>query len=579
VSGQNDLRTLKHDLKTPINQILGYSELLEDELGETSAHVADLKKIQTAARKLLSLVESIGVLPSDAESSWNPERQGTGIVFRVEPSVEAAVTDPKEAGGSPGSLLVVDDNELNRDMLSRRLRGKGYEVEVADGGQAALEKLEKLEFDAVLLDVMMPGLSGLDVLKVVRKTRSASDLPVIMATAKDNSEDVVEALQLGANDYVTKPLDFPVVLARLQTALSLKRAKERVQGLAEELERRNRFIRKTFGRYLSDDVVASLLETPEGLRLGGEERRVTILMSDLRGFTSMAEGLPPEQVMEVLNGYLGTMTAILARHRATIDEFVGDAILALFGAPVQGPDDARRAVACALEMQLAMDAVNERNRELGLPPLEMGIALNTGEVVVGNIGSEARAKYGIVGSHVNLTGRIESFTVGGQVLLSESTREAAGPDVSIGRTMALNAKGFHEPVTVHELLGLAGDPELRLPEKSEDLPKLTREVPVAFSVLAEKLIDTDVREGALVALSPRGAVVRSSSRPALLANLRLRLVAPEGSAGTADFYGKVVEVAEGGEETFRLRFTSLPQPLAVLFAGWPREDGGDPAAS
>src|SRR6266571_7007594 len=168
-----------------------------------------------------------------------------------------------------GSLLVVDDNEMNRDMLARRLARLGYTVAVAADGYQALTMIEAQPFDLVLLDIMMPGISGLDVLKVLRERYSVADLPIIMATAKDQSEDIVTAMRLGANDYVTKPLDFPVVLARTETQLALKRAMQEIQRLAAQLEVRNRFIRDTFGRYLTDEVVTSLLDSPAGLQLGG----------------------------------------------------------------------------------------------------------------------------------------------------------------------------------------------------------------------------------------------------------------------------------------------------------------------
>ncbi|MCA9428814.1 MAG: adenylate/guanylate cyclase domain-containing protein, partial [Candidatus Omnitrophica bacterium] len=189
-----------------------------------------------------------------------------------------------------------------------------------------------------------------------------------------------------------------------------------------ELELRNRFIRETFGRYLSDKVVDSLLQSPEGLAMGGETRTVTVLMADLRGFIAKTQGLPPERVVQLVNVFLSAMTEVILRHGGTIDEFIGDAILVIFGAPVLGEDDASRAVRCALEMQREMVAVNEQNRALGLPEVEMGIGLSTGEVVVGNIGSERRAKYGVVGATVNLASRIESFTRGGDILLPDSTK-------------------------------------------------------------------------------------------------------------------------------------------------------------
>src|SRR6185369_15972615 len=163
-----------------------------------------------------------------------------------------------------------------------------------------------------------------------------------------------------------------------------------------------------------------------------EMRRVTIMMSDLRAFTAVSERLGPEQVVHMLNRYLGAMAEIILRYQGTIDEFIGDAILAIFGAPVTRGDDARRALSCALAMQLALEVVNQENAKEGLPALEMGIAIHTGEVVVGNIGSDRRAKYGVVGPPVNIAGRIESYSVGGQVLISGETLAAAGDQVIVG---------------------------------------------------------------------------------------------------------------------------------------------------
>ena len=177
-------------------------------------------------------------------------------------------------------------------------------------------------------------------------------------------------------------------------------------------------------------------------------------MSDLRGFTPLTEGLEPQQVLRLLNSYLGTMADVVLAHQGTVDEFVGDAILAIFGAPIARADDARRAVACAVAMQAALAALNRGNEPLGLPRLEMGIAVHTGEVIVGNIGSERRTKYGVVGSAVNHAGRIESFTVGGQVLISEATLREAGDGVRVGERLAVDAKGTREPIVVYDLRGM-----------------------------------------------------------------------------------------------------------------------------
>jgi class 3 adenylate cyclase len=404
--------------------------------------------------------------------------------------------------------------------------------------------------------------SGLDVLEKLRARHPPDALPVIMATSKDQPQDVVEALKMGANDYVTKPLDFAVVVARIEAQLSLKRAMGEIRRLNEELQRRNQFIRRTFGRYLSDEVVASLLATPEGTRLGGEKRTVTLLMSDLRGFTAAAERLDPEQVVRLLNNYLGAMADVITRFQGTIDEFIGDGILALFGAPLDREDDAQRAAACAVAMQLAMAEVNETNRREGLPEVQMGVAVHTGEVIVGNIGSQTRAKYGVVGTNVNLTARIESFTLPGQVLVSHSTVESAGDTLMLGESRSFQAKGLKDPVTAYELKGIRGRHDAVVPEPAEDMQDLAPEIPVSFTVVDGTHIRQASAEGRFVRASPSGAWVRSEHKAPPRANVRIRVRDAAGAELPVDLYAKVEEGdADGG---FLVRFSSAPPEVVAL---------------
>ena len=222
--------------------------------------------------------------------------------------------------------------------------------------------------------------------------------------------------------------------------------------------------------------------SPTGLQLGGEKRKITMMMTDLRGFTSLSERLAPERVVAMLNRYLTTMVKVIKHYQGTIDEFIGDAIFVLFGAPVWQEDDAERAVACAVAMQLAIEDVNEQNRKEELPEVEMGIGVHTGQVVVGNIGSSERMKYGVVGSHVNLTSRIQSYTTGGQILISETTRREAGPTLKIGKQMAIKAKGIEHPVTLFEVLGIGGRHRLYLTETSDVLVPLASEIPFSYTL-------------------------------------------------------------------------------------------------
>jgi adenylate cyclase len=327
-----------------------------------------------------------------------------------------------------------------------------------------------------------------------------------------------------------------------------------VKYVAEE--RGKKFIRSTFSKYLAPAVVDQLLADAAKLQLGGEERRLTIMMSDLRGFTAMAERMKPAEVLTVLNHYLGTMADIIMEFNGTIDEFIGDAILVIFGAPIPGKDDARRAVACAIAMQRAMKGINEHNAKLGLPKLEMGIALNTGEVIVGNIGSQKHIKYGVVGSHVNLTARIESNTVGGQVLISGTTLDLAGADIKVGEKQMIVAKGFPDPIPAFEIKGIGGEYNLEIEEVDLGLVDLATPADVKFRVMKSKNEEGDEQSGTLRQLSLLGATLELSGEAKVEAfqNLKMRVVGSDGALVDGDLYAKVMS----GGSSCTLRFTAIP---------------------
>lgn len=367
-----------------------------------------------------------------------------------------------------------------------------------------------------------------------------------------------------------------LVIGRLrQTAKELEqRVRERTADLAQanvDLGKRNELIRQVFGRYLSDRIVAQLLESPEGLKLGGERRKITILTSDLRGFTSLSERMQPEEVIHILNLYLEYMADIITSYEGTIDEFMGDGILVLFGAPTAREDDTVRAVACACAMQLAMGAVNERMKQMGLPSLEMGIGINTGEVVVGNIGSEKRTKYGIVGSQVNLTYRIESYTTGGQILISEATLNDTRSVVKIGGQKQVKPKGVKEPITIYEVIGIGGFYNLYLPPKEEEifLP-VADEIPIQYTLLEGKHVNDTIFKGRLVKLSTKGAEIQAEHNegnfvPPGLSNIKLNLLtANQPPEISEDIYAKVLEKS-AGQWNFYIHFTTIPPVIKDRF--------------
>ena len=353
--------------------------------------------------------------------------------------------------GEPGFILAVDDREENRALLARYLTRSGHFVVTAPGGVEALEMLANADVDVVLLDRMMPGMDGREVLRRIKAEPRLRATPVIMISGEQDMQGIIECIEAGADDYLFKPFNPVLLQARIKAGIERKQWHDREQQYRDQLERNERFIRATFGRYLSDDIVTEILERPEGLELGGDLREVTIMMSDIRGFTTISEQLPPDRVVSMLNRYLGAMTDIILEYGGTIDEFLGDAILAVFGAPRRHDDDPDRAARCALAMQAAMAEINSANRDDGLPELAMGIALNTGKVIAGNIGSERRSKYGFVGHAMNVTSRIEDVAQRGEILIAESTRLALGAAYALGPSREVQAPGIDEALLVYPL--------------------------------------------------------------------------------------------------------------------------------
>ncbi|HLO84417.1 MAG TPA: adenylate/guanylate cyclase domain-containing protein [Nostocaceae cyanobacterium] len=333
-------------------------------------------------------------------------------------------------------------------------------------------------------------------------------------------------------------------------------------------------MQKTFGRYLTEEIVTNLIETPTGLKLGGERRKVTVLVSDVRGFSALSEELPPEQVVNILNMYLGVMTEVINQYKGTINEFMGDGIFVLFGAPISRPDDSRRAIACAVAMQLAMEQVNAKNRQLNLPILEMGIGINTGEVVAGNIGSQKRAQYTVIGSHVNLAARVESYTVGGQILISEYTWQDADIELRIDGKLQVEPKGIKHPITLYEIGGIGGEFNLFLPQDKENIVNLNQELPIEYVVLQGKHADGMILSGVLVGLSENGAELQTNQDLEILNNLKLKLLrTTEFSSTETDIYAKVVKKSPHSDHNFIIRFTAVPQE-AITFLNHIRQIAG-----
>ena len=458
-------------------------------------------------------------------------------------------------------ILVVDDTPANIQSLSATLKAKGYQISVATNGKQALEVVARVPPDLILLDVMMPEMDGFETCRRLKANEAWRHIPVIFLTAKTETADIVQGFELGAVDYVAKPFNAHELLARVNTHLTMDELRRSLAEKNAELARAHELVRRAFGRYVSEEVATSILQSPEGLELGGEERQVTILMSDLRGFTAMAARLTPRQVIEFLNLYLESMVEVIGRYQGTIDEIIGDAILVIFGAPVACEEHAAKAVACGLAMQLAMTEVNRRLAEKGAAELEMGIGIHTGRVIVGNIGSERRTKYAAVGSNVNLAGRIESFTSGGQLLISESTRAQIAAPLRIDGEFTVEPKGASQSLQLFEIGGLGEPFNLSLPSRSKPLTPLPQPLPVRFTVLEEKFVGRTIQEGRLVAVSDLEGSLQADVALGVLSNLKITVAATPIGNPSGEVYAKVTTAAADDNAETRIRFTSVSPEL------------------
>ena len=358
--------------------------------------------------------------------------------------------------------------------------------------------------------------------------------------------------------HVVRPL-LMVVFAMISIVVYRYIHEEREK--MESLRQRD-FIRQTFGRYLSREVVEELLGSPGGLELGGENREVTFLVSDLRGFTALSMRLSPQEVINILNRYLGRMVEIIRRYKGTLNEIEGDGVLTFFGAPLVSSDDHERAVACAIEMQNVMVEINAEQKELKLPELAMGIGLNTGEVVVGNIGSEERAKYSAIGSPINTAYRVESYTVGGQILISPTTYEKVKPLVQVRSTMEVQFKGIDQPVTLYDVGGMGGKYQVALPEKeARSFIKVEPPIPIACLSVEGKTVSETSISGYITHFSGGAVEVSMEQQLEVRSNLKILFVG-EKASGLSEAYGKVISVEppepKSSQFRARLEFTWLP---------------------
>ncbi len=342
-------------------------------------------------------------------------------------------------------ILVVDDKPQNIELLEAYLVPQSYEIVKAASGEEALGKLSGNKIDMILLDVMMPGMDGFEVCKKVKSDSGNTFLPIIILTALDNMEAKIEGLEAGADDFLSKPFQKIELVARVNNLLKIK-------FLHDEVELRNHLISSMLHRYVDDSVIAQILANPEKhSELGGYRKKVAVFFCDVRGFTSISENMNADELIHLLNSIYKELTVIVFRNKGTFDKYIGDCIMAFWGAPTDIEDETLWAVRAALEMQGAFEDLKQGWPQ-ELKKLGLGIGINYGEVVVGNIGTEEAMDYTVIGDVVNTAQRVESKALPGQVLITKAALSRVEGKIKIRAIEPVQLKGKSLPVEIYEVL-------------------------------------------------------------------------------------------------------------------------------
>jgi adenylate cyclase len=372
-----------------------------------------------------------------------------------------------------GSVLVVDDDPVTRLMLSGTLERRGLHVTTADDGEQALELAGSRAFDVILLDVVMPRMDGYQVLERLKADPERRHIPVIVATSVDDVDSAVRCIELGADDYLSKPID-PVILgARINAGLTKKRLHDLERQHVEEVTRLNRQLEARVEEQMAELVRTGELkrflphQVAEGLLAGQlsptdafERRKLTLLFADMVGFTDLSDTLDPEELSEVLNEYLREMTAVAVAHGGNLDNYIGDGLMVLFGAPARAeePVQAWAAVRAAFAMMDRADQLSAAIRERGIPAdLRVRVGVNTGHCTVGMFGSDLMRAYKAVGFAVNVAARLQSEAEPGTVLVGFRTYALVKDRVQARARDPLKLKGAARPVEAWEILALVDD--------------------------------------------------------------------------------------------------------------------------
>jgi len=474
------LRDVRHTIGNMLNQIHGRCQLLllveqEEYFG---ALVDDLQRILEHSRKCrATLLDVPGLVASE------PSRPSS----LREDEMQATPPAPHHAPAAPAVVLVADDSQESREVLVRVLTRDGHTVEVANNGREALDLLAQREFDLVLLDLLMPELSGYQVLQQLKADERLQHTPVILVSALDAIEDVVPCIELGADDFLTKPVNLAIFKARVNACLEKKRLRER-----------------EFGQFFTPELARHFVRHPELLR-EGREAEVTVMFCDIRGFSRISQHLAPKETVEWVSDVMAELSDCVISHRGVLVDYIGDELMAMWGAPEEQLEHGALACRAAIDMLARLPALNNRWCPVVKHPTAIGIGLNTGLAQVGNTGSKRKFKYGPLGNAVNVASRVQGATkyLKASLMVTGATRQHLGPSFVTRRLCKVRVVNIDQPIDLYEVCSPEQRPRPGQVERYEDALREyeNRNFRAAASILGPLLLDCPNDNASLMLMS------------------------------------------------------------------------------
>ncbi len=407
-------RIFRHDARNRLNQLFGLVQLMR-----LAAPPGQLPVL---------LDEAMPFLEGCVKALRDPDPAPDKTTRALPDTIRVTATDA-------GHLLIADDNAENRDLLRRLLEPSGFRLAFAMTGTETIALMEREDFDAVLLDIQMPEMDGFEVLSRLRESGRLGNTPVIVVTGLQEEQDAVRCIENGAEDFLSRPIRPALLMARLNASLEKKRLREKV-----------------FAQHFTPELARELARNPDPMKMQARHAEVSVMFCDIRGFSSVSEKLGPTQTIAWLGGVMGEFSSIVIDHGGVLVDYTGDELLAMWGAPNEQPDHAELACRAALEILDRLPAISAQWRPFVNGETQVGIGVNSGDALVGNVGTHRKFKYGPLGTAVNLASRVQGATkyLGTSLLLTGETARRVRSAFDSRRLCRVRVQNIDQPVDLHE---------------------------------------------------------------------------------------------------------------------------------